>query len=137
MSKIITYLGFGGKCREAMNFYKDCIGGELELQTVGESGAKGMMPEEFNDQIIHSSLTKGNITIFATDMTRGKMINGNDMSLCVVCDTEEETRGYFEKLSVGGHISDPLNITFWGALFGGLTDKYGKQWIFDCENVKK
>ena len=37
MRVISPYINFNGKCREAMNFYKECLGGELELGEVGGS----------------------------------------------------------------------------------------------------
>ena len=37
MTQINSYLTFNGNCREAMTFYKECLGGELEFQTIGES----------------------------------------------------------------------------------------------------
>ena len=36
MAKLNPYLNFNNQCREAMNFYKECLGGELFFQTVGE-----------------------------------------------------------------------------------------------------
>ena len=36
MARLNPYLNFDNNCREAMNFYKDCLGGELFLQTVSE-----------------------------------------------------------------------------------------------------
>ena len=38
MTQINAYLTFNGNCREAMQFYTDCLGGELYLQTIGEIG---------------------------------------------------------------------------------------------------
>lgn len=34
MDAINPYVGFNGKCREAMSFYQECFVGELELQEV-------------------------------------------------------------------------------------------------------
>jgi len=34
MAHLNPYLSFDNQCREAMNFYKDCLGGTLELQKV-------------------------------------------------------------------------------------------------------
>lgn len=45
MTQINSYLTFNGNCREAMNFYKDCLGGELILQTIGESPLAYKMPQ--------------------------------------------------------------------------------------------
>ena len=39
MAQLNPYLNFNNNCREAMSFYKDCLGGELVLQTVGEMPA--------------------------------------------------------------------------------------------------
>ena len=36
MKHVTPYLIFDGNCREAMNFYKQCIGGELTTSTFGE-----------------------------------------------------------------------------------------------------
>ncbi len=44
MSTINSYLRFNGNCSEAMTFYKDCLGGELTMQKVGESPMAGNMP---------------------------------------------------------------------------------------------
>ncbi len=34
MTQIHSYLTFSGNCREAMTFYRECLGGILMLQTV-------------------------------------------------------------------------------------------------------
>ncbi len=36
MAVTTPYLNFDGKCREAMQFYKDCLGGELTIMTFGD-----------------------------------------------------------------------------------------------------
>lgn len=133
MEKINVYLGFAGKCREAMNFYKECLGGgELELQSVGESPVADQMPPGFDkEQILHSSLIKDGITIMGSDMSRGKPINGNQVGICVVCSSPEEIESLFTKLSEGGTVDDPLKVQFWGDTFGAVTDKYGKPWMFN------
>ena len=65
MGKLNPYLNFDNNCREAMNFYKDCIGGELVFQKVSESPLMAaQMPPEFKDHILHSSLTSGKQWIF-------------------------------------------------------------------------
>ena len=133
MEKINVYLGFAGKCREAMNFYKECLGGgELELQSVGESPVADQMPPGFDkEQILHSSLIKDGISIMGSDMSRGKPINGNQVGICVVCSSPEEIESLFTKLSEGGTVDDPLKVQFWGDTFGAVTDKYGKPWMFN------
>ena len=59
------------------------------------------------------------------------LIKGNNVSLSLSCSTEEEIYNYYAKLSEGGFADHPLENSFWGALFGDLTDKYGNHWILD------
>jgi PhnB protein len=133
MKSINVYLGFAGKCREAMNFYKECLGGgELELQSVGESPVADQMPPGFDkEQILHSTLIKDGIRIMGSDMHRGKPTNGNLVGVCVNCSSPEEIEFMFTKLSQDGTIDDPLKVQFWGDTFGAVTDKYGKPWMFN------
>jgi PhnB protein len=41
MTQIHAYLSFNGNCREAMTFYRDCIGGELMLQPIKGTPVEG------------------------------------------------------------------------------------------------
>ena len=132
MSQIQSYLTFSGNCREAMTFYKNCLGGELNLQTIGDSPMAGQMPGEMKDCILHSTLIKGPLVLMGSDMVDSSgLIKGNSVSLMLDCTSEEEIRNCYEKLSEGGEATHPLENTFWGALFGDLTDKYGNHWLLN------
>jgi len=132
MAHLNPYLTYGNNCRDAMNFYKDCLGGELFLQTVGELPAMAaQMPPEMKNNILHSTLTSGDITIMASDLNRETPIEGNTVHLCVNCKTENELNTFFSKLSRGGKITEPIADMPWGAKYGSLTDKFGKHWLFN------
>ena len=133
MTQISTYLNFEGNCREAMEFYKGCLGGELEFQVVGESPMADRVPAHMKNEILHSSLTAGPLLIMASDMRRSKLVNGNTTAICIHCSSEEEINSLFSQLSAGGEVRDPLMDAFWGARFGAITDKFGKQWIFNYD----
>ncbi len=45
------------------------------------------------------------------------------------CSSEKEIRYFYKKLSEKGEENHPLEITFWNALFGDLTDQYGNHWL--------
>src|SRR5450432_1555764 len=102
MAQLKPYLSFSGNCREAMNFYKDCLGGEISFITVGESPVAGKMPPQMKDFILHSSLKTDDLEIMGTDMARESLADGNTVHLCLVCKNEPEIRTLFEKLSDGG-----------------------------------
>lgn len=141
MTKINSYLTFNGNCREAMSFYKDCLGGDLYFQTIGETPLAEKMPVKMKDLILHSTLTNGALLIMGSDMASERgLIKGNALSLMLDCDTEQDIHAFFEKLSAGGTVTHPLENTFWGAIIGDFTDKFGNNWILHFEtntNPKK
>jgi PhnB protein len=130
MAQINTYLTFNGNCREAMTFYQECLGGELNFQTIGESPLADKMPPLMKDGILHSTLTNGALLIMASDMVSEQgLIRGNAVSLMLNCSSEAEVRAFYEKLSSSGKATHTLENSFWGALFGDLTDKFGNNWL--------
>ena len=131
MTQINAYLNFNGKCREAMTFYKECLGGELVMQKISESPMAARMPSEMGAKILHSSLTKNSIVLMASDMMGNNVKSGNSISLCLNCSSDEEVNSFFNNLSKDGNILEPLHQSFWGATFGSLTDKFVITWIFN------
>ncbi|GLU56878.1 VOC family protein [Dyadobacter frigoris] len=128
MAQINAYLTFAGKCREAMTFYRECLGGELEFIVIEDSPMAGHFPAELQKSILHSSLAKGNLILLATDMTGPDgMVKGNNVSLSVTCDSEAEMNDYFSALSAGGKVTYPLEDFFAGRM-GSLVDKFGMYW---------
>lgn len=130
MAQLNSYLTFNGNCREAMTFYKKCLGGELELQTIANSPMAEQMPSKMKECILHSTLKSGDIVIMGSDMAPKTLIKGNAVSMMLTFNSEEEIRKAYTDLSEDGDASHPLEETFFGALFGHLTDKFGHQWMF-------
>ena len=129
---ITGYLTFNGNCREAMKFYKSCLGGHLHFQTLSELPFGSSMPGPMKKAIVHATLIKDNMVIMASDMvgTDG-LVKGNSISLMLLCNSEDEIRDVYEKLSREGEKTHPLKETVCGALFGDLIDKYGNQWLLN------
>jgi PhnB protein len=135
MITIHSYLTFNGNCREAMTFYQKCLGGKLSFQTIGKSPLSGKMPAKMKKCILHAALTNKNFVLMGSDMVSGEgLLKGNAVSLALNCTSKKEIKECYKKLSQDGVQTHPLENTFWGALFGGLTDKYGNPWIL---NYKK
>lgn len=138
MTQIIAYLTFDGNCREAMTFYQECLGGELMLQTIGETPLADQIPDSIKGYILHSSLTKGGLSLLASDMVPESGLEvGNAISLMLGCSSEEEIRHCYEKLSAGGQATHPLEDTFYGALMGDLTDKFGNHWLLNFDKSQQ
>lgn len=130
MTYINAFLNFNGRCREAMTFYQECLGGELVFQKISESPMAAQMPSEMGPKILHSSLTKEGIVLMGSDMMGNALVDCNKVGLCVNCSSHEEINDFFNKLSVGGKIKQPLHQSFWGATYGEMTDKFGINWMF-------
>jgi PhnB protein len=129
MTHISPYIIFNGNCREAMTFYKRCLGGELTLQSVEESPMAGQWPASAQKRILHASLVKNNLLLQGSDMGGPDVVaNGNMISLSLNCSSEKEIHDCFTSLAEGGKIIHPPHSFFDGTI-GSLTDKYGLNWI--------
>jgi PhnB protein len=127
-----AYIGFSGDCRKAMEFYRDCIGGQLTAQTLDELTADNGCASPDKNSIVHAALIKGELVIMGTDLTSPDgYIRGNNIALCLNCDSEQEINIFYSKLSAGGKILEPLGRSFWGDLFGCFTDKFGITWMLN------
>jgi PhnB protein len=136
MATLRPYLHFDGTTRQAMAFYKDVLGGELQIQTVGETpwaGEMPPMPGATPDKIMHASLTTGDLIIMAADMMDpSTFTKGDNVSLCLVCESKPEIEDLYQKLSAGGDVFMALDkMPFgWHAMF---TDKFGTEWMLQFD----
>ena len=137
MKELGPYLNFNGNCSEAMNFYKECLGGDLTLMTFEDS--KQDVPAVMKDQIMHSTLRfTPHASVMASDcMPDQPAVNGTSITISVNCESEESINKFYAALAKGGKETMPLADTFWGARFGMLTDKFGMQWMFNFDKPKQ
>ncbi len=132
-TQLNPYLSFKDTTRQAMEFYKTVFGGELKIDTFEEYHASEDPSE--NDKIMHSMLKADGITFMASDTPNSMEYKpGNNFSMSLSGDNEEELRGYWEKLSEEGTIVMPLEKAPWGDIFGMVTDKFGIQWMVDISS---
>jgi PhnB protein len=134
MPTLNAYLSFNGNAREAMTFYKECLGGELELMTIGGSPMEQYMPDA-KDNIVHSTLRTDWMVLNGSDMAGPEGIQtGSNVSLMIQCDTEDQLRDLYAKLSKDGNPDHPPAPAFWGGTFGHLIDKFGVIWLLNHSN---
>jgi PhnB protein len=127
-SRLNPYVSFQDNARQAMEFYKDVFGGTLTISTFGEYGdptAPGA------DGIMHAQLeTDNGFTLMASDTPPGMSRNpGDNISISLSGDDEQELRGYWDKLSSGGNVTMPLEKQMWGDFFGSCVDRFGVSWL--------
>lgn len=138
-AQLYPYLTFNGTCREAMIFYQKCLGGELYIQTIGDSGREfKKLPTKMSNYILHAALINGTFTLMGSDIAPEKgLVNGNSVSISLQSGSKTLVNKIFKRLSDGGQVINPVKKTQWGTYFGSLTDKYNKHWLLTCNpNVK-
>jgi len=121
------YLHFDGEAADAIAFYADVLGGTTSVMTFGQMGMEG--PDA--QKVMHGQLeTDSGITLMVADMPPGSTRqHGNDVTISLSGDDEPTLRGWWEKLSAGGHVETPLEKQMWGDTFGACTDRFGVQWL--------
>jgi PhnB protein len=131
MIALTPYLLLDGNCREAMEFYKVCFGGELIVTKVKDSPAKDHMPAFQHEKVLNARLRSSNVDISASDWLRPDRtpVCGNTVCLYLSGGTFEELRVLFDSLSEGANVTDPLSQQFFGT-YGALNDKFGVRWMF-------
>ncbi len=130
------YLNFNGTTEKAFNYYKSVFGGEFKsLQRFRDFPDAGKVPPEALDMIMHIELPLGpNNTLMGTDAPESMgfiLATGNNFSILINADSEEEASRLFKSLSSGGKVTMELMKTFWGAYYGACTDKFGVQWMIN------
>jgi PhnB protein len=132
MIGIQPYITFNGNCEEAVNYYKDVLGGELLfIQRYGESPMKGMGDD---NNVMHCTLKVGETHIMASDSPEGQPTTaGSNISLAIGSNDPAGAEKMFEKMAEGGSVTMPMQQTFWAERFGMLTDKFGINWMFNCD----
>ena len=128
-TRLNPYLSFRDTARDAMEFYRSVLGGELTLSTFGDLQG-GEDPAE-QDKIMHGLLVSpSGLTLMGADTPDSMQFNpGDNVSVSLSGEDDGELRGYWDKLSEGATITAPLNRAPWGDTFGMCTDRFGVNWL--------
>src|SRR4051812_12206758 len=126
------YLFFGGRCEEALEFYKTALGAEVEMlmryKESPEPAPPGMLPAGFENKVMHASFRVGGNVLMASDgCEEGSGFDGFSLSLTL--PGEAEAQRAFTALAEGGVIGMPLGKTFWSPCFGMVKDQFGLGWM--------
>ncbi|MFZ1221280.1 MAG: VOC family protein [Chthoniobacterales bacterium] len=125
------YLFFGGRCEEALEFYRSALGAEVVMLSRFKESPEPQpnMPECFEEKVMHASVRIGGTMLMASDgMCDGK-VNFEGFSLSITVPDEAEATRVFAALSEGGLVTMPLAKTFWAPQFGILQDRFGVGWM--------
>jgi len=91
-----------------------------------------MLPEGYENKVMHSSFRIGQSTLMASDGC-GETPAFGGFSLSLAVATVEEASRVFSALAEGGKVCMPLGKTFWSPQFGMLSDRFGLGWMITVE----
>ena len=127
------YLFFGGRCREALDFYAGAVGAQVDVvmrfDQSPEPVPAGMLAPGFESKVMHSAFRIGGSTIFAADGCQEGDGGAHGYSLALSVADEAQARQAFDALSDGGAVQMPLQKTFWSPAYGMLKDRFGIHWM--------
>jgi PhnB protein len=146
MARVSTYLNFPGTTEAAFNFYKAAFKTEFVADANGSIARFGDIPAQpgqpplsdvDKNAVLHVALpTLGDHVLMGTDALASmgfKHLAGNNSSINLQPDTRAHADALFAALSVGAVDIVPMQVMFWGAYFGSFKDKFGVQWMINCD----
>jgi PhnB protein len=135
-TKLNPYVNFKDNTRAAMLFYQSVFGGELKMQTFKEYHASQTPSED--DLIMHAELDAGGGLMFMASDTPERMEYrpGNNITMSLSGDDEDQLTTYFRKLSTDGIVTMLLEKAIWGDTFGMCTDQFGINWLVNIASKK-
>ena len=138
MRSMNPYLLFNGQCRQAMEFYKECLTGELSLVPYAQMPGDGCkdFPKDTQEWIMHGILVTPSAVLMASDRHPqfGAVSAGNNFMVCINCQSVDEAEKLFQSLGRDGKIEMPIQETFFSPRFGMLTDRFGVSWAVNGES---
>ncbi|MHA3774688.1 VOC family protein [Verrucomicrobiota bacterium sgz303538] len=130
---IQPYLFFGGRCEEALEFYRSALGAEIEMlmrfSDSPQPQQPGMVPPGYENKVMHATFRVGANVLMASDGRCDGTTSFDGFSLAINVPTEADADRVFAALSDGGKVQMPLAKTFWSPKFGMVADRFGLGWM--------
>lgn len=130
MVNLNPYLSFRDEARDALQFYRDVLGGTLDISEFGSMPDMGYEPSEAS-LVMHGQLTTDDGLVLMASDTPTSMTyeKPQGMSVSLSGDESERLHAVWDGLAEGGRVVVPLAPAPWGGEFGMLTDRFGITWL--------
>ena len=135
--EIVTYLPFGGCCKEALNAYIDIFGGRLLF--LSRWNEKNCGQKNFIGKVMDAEFVLGKTRLAGGDVLEAEA-SAMAAKLMIHLNTEEEARKIIGFLEEGGSVISalaPHPEPDDGGMGCIVRDKFGVRWILTCPNPKK
>ena len=129
-------LFFTGNAEEALAFYRDALGGKIDLNRYKDAPPDQGSSPDWADKIMYGTITSPYGVIAAMDAPPERAgQSGDNFGISVTADSDADASSIFTKLSNGGHVLMPFGETFFAAKFGMAKDKFGTTWLISYQLI--
>src|ERR1051326_2372207 len=130
-----AYLFFNGRCEEALEFYRNALGAEVEmLSRFKDAPEPGMAQPGMENKVMHASFRIGETLVMASDGRGDGQLRFEGFSLAITVPDEEKADKLFNAFADGGKVTMPLEKIFWAPKFGMVEDRFGVGWMVSLEH---
>lgn len=138
MASIHPHINFNGNAEEGLTFYKSVFGGSFSkiIRFKELASEEFPVPPHEEEKIMHIALPIGHAILMGNDVPEifGKTNENENRSKIVIhAESKEVADHIFTGLSVGARVEMPLTESPWNTYFGMFRDKYGIEWMIECD----
>lgn len=128
----VAHINFRGIAYQALTFYQAVFGGRLDIVTYKDAG--NVRHSDDANRVMWGqlqSLQGFHVMAYDVPAATAWMPGENAFYVSVRSDSEQEVTDYWDKLSEGATVMQPLTPAQWSPLYGMLKDQFGVIWILD------
>jgi len=134
--RLLTYLNYGGNCRQAFEFYAANLGGTITmLMTHGEAPGAVNVPPALKNAVLHARIELGGTSLLAADVPPERFQPMRSAYLTLMLDSVDEAERVYALLTDGGEVFMQMEETFFAHRFAMLRDKFGTSWMLIHERA--
>ncbi|MGT2741764.1 VOC family protein [Streptococcus plurextorum] len=130
-----AYLVTNGNGQEAIEFYKNALGAEVEQVNLYKDFVPNC-PAELENFVMNAQFRLSNGQRFMLSDNNPEMPYsvGDNITVALITDDEATAKDLFAKLSEGAkQITMDLQAVPWSPAYGSLQDKFGIHWQVNAE----
>jgi PhnB protein len=129
-TSVTTHLNFQGNARQALAFYQSVFGGSLTVTTYADANASQAASDP-NHVMWGQVTSETGFRIMAYDVQADRAWHPGENALYVVVEdtSSSDVTAYWDALSEGAEILQPLAPAQWAPLYGMLKDRFDIVWV--------
>ncbi|RSZ65149.1 VOC family protein [Corynebacterium hylobatis] len=128
-------ISFPGNATEALRFYHEVFGGELDIMTYDDMPDMNFPFEPPAGTVAHATLNSGTVYIAGGDAMGPDSpgLASEAYSFLLQFDNVVEARDYIVRLTAGGgEVTMAFEKAPWGDYYGQVTDQFGVVWMLNA-----